>query len=210
MGRRGFLLSTALSLAVAIETTGRPKGHMAFQARPCGSHHSQGAHHAASCRRTRLYALSDAVGNAARVETNSDMHTDLQQADELQAVPINPLKYHGVGAKPHDKRASVACALSHVLDGISAVFSLACGSATLACMGILEWSTIAWLAVIIGYFTTAVGSLMVLATTAVGVLALVDTVRTPPGSGNKQAVVEEALQALAAPPRRLGSMSSIR
>ena len=61
-------------------------------------------------------------------------------ADELhvQEMPINPLKYNSV-AKPEGKRAIWKAHLSHLLDGLSALFSLACGSATLACMGVLEW-----------------------------------------------------------------------
>eukprot|EP00277_Geminigera_cryophila_P013637 CAMPEP_0179451932 /NCGR_PEP_ID=MMETSP0799-20121207/35943_1 /TAXON_ID=46947 /ORGANISM="Geminigera cryophila, Strain CCMP2564" /LENGTH=213 /DNA_ID=CAMNT_0021247599 /DNA_START=172 /DNA_END=813 /DNA_ORIENTATION=- len=194
------------------------KSHLAFQGNPCALQRSptlQGVRDTASCRmpKTRLHSLSEA-STVAHLEENVDRHMDHQlKARTEPEVSIDPLqllpRHHGMVVKPHNQRASIACIVSHALDGISAIFSLACGSATLACMGILEWSSIASLALIIGSFTTAVGSLMLLATTAVGVLALFDAVRTPAVSGKTQAV-EDVLQALAAPPRRLGSMNSIR
>jgi hypothetical protein len=227
----------------------------------------------AACRsrRTAVHALADAGDNmrspASRIEASgqgaaaeagraeagrAEGEGEVLTADELNVadVSINPLKYKSVVAEPRGKHGMWKSHLSHVLDGLSALFSLACGSATLACMGILEWrsvpcatyrcpahlmamllcclrtspsllppfhltsvvhvlcSTLATVVAFVGYLSTAVGSVMVLATAVVGVLALFDALRTPgPGpQGEKSALDDGSLQALAAPPRRLGSM----
>lgn len=152
-----------------------------------------------------------AAAEAGRAEAGrAEGEGEVLTADELNVadVSINPLKYKSVVAEPRGKHGMWKSHLSHVLDGLSALFSLACGSATLACMGILEWSTLATVVAFVGYLSTAVGSVMVLATAVVGVLALFDALRTPgPGpQGEKSALDDGSLQALAAPPRRLGSM----
>jgi len=221
--KRLIMLGATLSVAGALEAgTGgfaRQAGHMchmAFHGSGCVSHRRTALAHeggAATCRRTRLFSLSESFDkfslssrpDRSRADADVGEQPDRGLSEEeihVKEVPINPLKYKGV-AKPEGNRALWTAHLSH-LDGLSALFSLACGSATLACMGILEWSTLATLGVFVGYFSTAVGSVMVLATAVVGVLALVDTVRTSSKKFEEQE--EEALQALAAPPRRLGSM----
>ena len=123
----------------------------------------------------------------------------------VQQMPIPSLDSHGRGRK----RALWHSRVSLVLDGLSGIFSLACGTATLACMGIVEWSTMASLAVLVGSLSTAIGGLMVLATAVVSILAVMDTFRTLQSKENDAHLEEEALQALAAPPRRLGSMSGV-
>mmetsp|Transcript_94947 Transcript_94947/g.138673 ORF Transcript_94947/g.138673 Transcript_94947/m.138673 type:complete len:305 (-) Transcript_94947:630-1544(-) len=177
MMERFLLLSMALlSVSAAPPTEALrqlTKSHLAFQGNPCALQRSptlQGVRDTASCRmpKTRLHSLSEA-STVAHLEENVDRHMDHQlKARTEPEVSIDPLqllpRHHGMVVKPHNQRASIACIVSHALDGISAIFSLACGSATLACMGILEWSSIASLALIIGSFTTAVGSLMVMPT----------------------------------------------
>ena len=123
----------------------------------------------------------------------------------VQQMPTQSLDSHGRGRK----RALWHSRVSLVLDGLSGIFSLACGTATLACMGIVEWSTLASLAVLVGSLSTAIGGLMVLATAVVSILAVMDTFRTLQSKENDAHLEEEALQALAAPPRRLGSMSGV-
>ena len=120
----------------------------------------------------------------------------------VQQMPTQSLDSHGRGRK----RGLWHSRVSLVLDGLSGIFSLACGTASLACMGIVEWSTLASLAVLVGSLSTAIGGLMVLATAVVSILAVVDTFRTRQSKENDAHLEEEALQALAAPPRRLGSM----
>lgn len=154
--------------------------------------------------------MAEAGGKGA--ETGRAEEEEVLTADELNVadVSMNPLEYKSVVAEPRGKHAVWKSHLSHLLDGLSALFSLACGSATLACMGVLEWSTLATMVAFVGYLSTVVGSLMVLATAVVGVLALFDTVRTS-GPGPEQevsALDDGSLQALAAPPRRLGSMGA--
>jgi len=131
---------------------------------------------------------------------------DVQLGDDLlvQEMPsMECLKDDANKVKSLEERGAWQAYFSRILDGISALFSLACGSATLACMGVLEWSTLATLGVFVAWLSTAIGSLMVVATAAVGVLALLDTLRT---SADDTDADGDALQALAAPPRRLGSM----
>jgi len=173
---------------------------------------------AASCRRTRPCSCSeagDSTPQTSRMAGGSDARgkkeprsgeVDVQRGDELlvQEIPsMDSLEHDGASVKSLDERSAWQAYLSRILDGISALFSLACGSATLACMGVLEWSTLATLGVFVASLSTAIGSLMVVATAAVGVLALLDTLRT---SANDEDADDDALQALAAPPRRLGSM----
>jgi len=94
-------------------------------------------------------ALSDAGDNmrssAARMEAGAGAGANAagKTADEINVadVPINPLKYKSV-VPPCRGPACWQSHLSHVLDGLSALFSLVCGSATLACMGILEWRSV--------------------------------------------------------------------
>ena len=123
----------------------------------------------------------------------------------VQQMPTQSLDSHGRGRK----RGLWHSRVSLVLDGLSGIFSLACGTASLACMGIVEWSTLASLAVLVGSLSTAIGGLMVLATAVVSILAVMDTFRTLQSKENDAHLEEEALQALAAPPRRLGSMSGV-
>ena len=96
-----------------------------------------------------MCALSDAGDNmrssAARMEAGAGAGANAagKTADEINVadVPINPLKYKSV-VPPCRGPACWQSHLSHVLDGLSALFSLMCGSATLACMGILEWRSV--------------------------------------------------------------------
>ena len=121
----------------------------------------------------------------------------------MHEMAFQSLQVDGASTEPGRQKGQWQAHLSRILDGISALFSLACGSATLACMGVLEWSTLATIGVFVASLSTAIGSLMVIATAAVGVLAVLDMLRTYAVDDDAE---EDALQALAAPPRRLGSM----
>ena len=65
----------------------------------------------------------------------------------VQKVPVQVLEQTG-----ERKRTMWKAHLSHLLDGFSALFSLACGSASLACLGFIEWSTLATIVVLIGCY----------------------------------------------------------
>lgn len=227
-----LLLSSVGAIDVELRKSSARALPRAFHANPGVSHRRSavsGGASAAACRRTRLYSLSDAGESVLRLQQDVGLQEQTHQvqprmqasafdggsalsADKLhvQEVPINPLKFNGVGAAPHGKAAVWKSHLSHVLDGISALFSLGCVSCTLACMGILEWSTLATMVLFVGSFSTAMGSLMVLATAAVSVMAIIDTLRTGRDKHAASDLEEDALNALAAPPRRLGSMNGRR
>ena len=147
---------------------------------------------------SQTFGSSESGGKEANAK-----ETSIEHEQPMRGVALEPLQVNGVSPEPHGRRGGWQALLSHVLDAVSALFSLACGSATLACMGVLEWSTLATLGVFVASLSTAIGSLMVVATAAVGVLALFDTLRT---SAADEDAEEDPLQALAAPPRRLGSM----
>lgn len=86
--------------------------------------------------------MAEAGGKGA--ETGRAEEEEVLTADELNVadVSMNPLEYKSVVAEPRGKHAVWKSHLSHLLDGLSALFSLACGSATLACMGVLEWRSV--------------------------------------------------------------------
>lgn len=125
--------------------------YRAFQASPGASNRRpalSGRGDSAACRpRTAVSALSDAGDNlrssAARVGAGAGANAAGKTSDEINVadVPINALKFQSV-VPPCRGPACWQSHLSHVLDGLSALFSLMCGSATLACMGILEWRSV--------------------------------------------------------------------
>jgi len=225
MGSRMLLLGAAVSMAGALNVgeleLRQPARQLAFVNVGSATHRRfqmLAPADAASCRRTRPCSCSeagDSTPQTSRMAGGSDARgkkeprsgeVDVQRGDELlvQEIPsMDSLEHDGASVKSLDERSAWQAYLSRILDGISALFSLACGSATLACMGVLECSTLATLGVFVASLSTAIGSLMVVATAAVGVLALLDTLRT---SANDEDADDDALQALAAPPRRLGSM----
>ena len=155
--------SAGLVLVAAISTMGNAAAfelrHIcvstsAFQANS-GVSHRRAAY--VSCRRTRFFHLSDASGPALHIGAGAGSQSEqaLQSkavngvkrvdrallTDEhiVQKMPLKPLEFKGVGAMPHCKSEAWKARITHVLDGMSALFSLGCVSATLACMGILEW-----------------------------------------------------------------------